>query len=277
MRPDPAVALPRRVPRALGAVRRTGPVPRDHRPRALPVRLGAVPLLLLPAARAGRRAARRVLPAPAADRAGLGGAAAPPGALAGRPRRVAGAVPRGGPDPADADPAPLRPRRLERAAPRPVRGPGVPAAGGVRARRTGRRPHRRRVPARRTAATRPVPRHVDRAAAGPRADLHHPRPARALGPRMVSGPGAARREHRPHRPPATPSASSSTTPPRRSPAGRPAPRPAAGAAGTTRRSAPSPARRRAPTRRGGTAPAASPGAGPTPGARSAPGDRTASA
>lgn len=49
--------------------------------------------------------------------------------LAGHARGVAGDVPRGGPDEADTDSAALRAGRLERAAPRPVRRPGVPAAG----------------------------------------------------------------------------------------------------------------------------------------------------
>ena len=81
----------------------------------------------LPDAR--RRAARRVLAAPPADRPRVGRPPRPARAVARRSRRLARAVPRGRPDPADAVDAALRDRRLERAAPRPLRRSRVPAAG----------------------------------------------------------------------------------------------------------------------------------------------------
>ena len=66
------------------------------------------------------------------------------------PRRRAAA-----PDP---DPAAVRARRLERAASRPVRRPGLPAPGRDRPQPTRSRLHRRRVPDDRAAAARAVPR-----------------------------------------------------------------------------------------------------------------------
>src|SRR2546430_1733108 len=54
----------------------------------------------------------------------------------------------------DADPAALRCGRLERAAPRPVWGQGVPASGGDQPERTRCGPHRRRVPPGRAATPR---------------------------------------------------------------------------------------------------------------------------
>ncbi len=70
--------------------------------------------------------------------------------------------------------------------------------------RPGLGPHRRRVPAARTAAAGPVPGHRDRPGTGPRAGLHHPRPPRPVRPRLVDRARTTRREHRPFRRPAHP-------------------------------------------------------------------------
>ena len=78
----------------------------------------------------GRAAPPGALPAAAADRPGLVRQARPPGPVAGHAGRVAGHVPRRGPAQAHPDPAEIPAARLERAAPRPVWRPGVPAASG---------------------------------------------------------------------------------------------------------------------------------------------------
>ncbi len=115
---------------------------------------------------AGHRAAGGVLAAPPADRPGVGRQA--------RPARRRGpttfddwlaAVPRRRPAAPDPPAAALPTGRLERAPPRPLRRPGLPAPGGRRPRRAGRRLHRRRVPRRRAASPGPVPRDGDRSSA----------------------------------------------------------------------------------------------------------------
>ena len=93
-----------------------------------------------------------------------------------------------------------------------LRGDGVSAAGRDQPERAGRRSHRRRVPARRAAAARPVPWHGDHAAARPRVRVHHgERPVR-VNARLVGIPRPARRLGGPVRRAATRSVWCSTMP-----------------------------------------------------------------
>src|SRR5262245_51255011 len=179
-------------------------LPRHHRHGAAPVRGRRVPVLRGAVPRAGRRAAARAVRAAAAGRPRLVRPARPPGGVAGHARRVAGDLPRRRPGPPDADPAALRDGRLERAAPRPVRGQGVPAPGRGQPQRPGHRSHRWRVPAGGAAAARAVAGYRSADPAGPRAGVHHPRPAGRLGTWLVGRPGAPRGVGDPLRPPAHP-------------------------------------------------------------------------
>ena len=74
--------------------------------------------------------------------------------------------------------------------PRPLRGLGFSASGGDQPERPGHRVRRRGVHARRTAGAGSVARHRDPTAAGPRLPVHHPRPAGAVGARLVGRGGA---------------------------------------------------------------------------------------
>ncbi len=174
---------------------------------------GAVPVLRPSAPRRRRRAARRLLAAPAPDRPGLGGTARPARRVARLLRGLAGAVsPRRAGPPHSPAPA-LRPGRVERVTPRPVRRSRLPAAGRHRPRRPGRRLHRRRVPRRREPHAGPVPRHDGAHRPGRSPGLHHPRPAGEVGARLVGRFAAPRRQRAALRPAHARSASSSTTPP----------------------------------------------------------------
>src|ERR1035437_1007987 len=104
----------------------------------------------------------------------------PAGALAGPLRRMAGSVPRRRPAAPHAAAAQLRARRLERAAPGPLREAVLPDAGGDRPRRARYRLHGRRIPAGGAAAARPVARDRDGAGPGPGPDLHDQRAAGAV-------------------------------------------------------------------------------------------------
>src|SRR5512140_120372 len=174
-----------------GALRRRRPLSLHHRHGAVPLRAGAIPLFRAAASEARRRFAGCLLAAPVARRQVVGGTPGPARALAGQPRRVAGAMPRGRADPADAAPPPLWAGRLERVAPRPLWRAGVPAPGRHRPRPAGRGLHGRRVHHARAAAPRAVPGDHQRDRAGPRPRLHHPRPAGAVAPGLV------RRAHAP--------------------------------------------------------------------------------
>ena len=92
--------------------------------------------------------------------------------------------------------------RLERAAPRPLRRAGVPAAGGDRARPSPASTTRAASSSSSSNGPRPVPRHRHRAAAGARVRVHHQRPAGAVGARLVGRADAARGEHGAQRHPA---------------------------------------------------------------------------
>ncbi len=113
-------------------------------------------------------AARRVLAPPAADRPRLGRPARRAGPMAGRLRGLARRVPRRRATAPDAVAPALRTGRLERPAPRPLRGAGVPAAGRHRPRRARYRLHRRRARGRRATTAGAVPGHDDHDPAGPR-------------------------------------------------------------------------------------------------------------
>ncbi len=151
----------------------------------------------------------RLLPIAQDWYASWAGPEAPVARVAGR---VAGHLPPGRPEQAHPAAAPLRARRLERPAPRPVRRQGVPAAGRDQPRTIPGADHdggefllvEQRPRAQSRGSARPV-------AAGPRAGLHHPRPPGALGPRLVGGAGPARRLGDPVRAAGTPWACSSTT------------------------------------------------------------------
>ena len=149
------------------ALSRRPPVPCDDRYAQIPVRRGRIPILRAALPRTDRTAQAGVVPAATADCAGLVDQAGPP--------------PPPWPDTLDewllmchaagqtkstAIPTQVRRGRLERATPRPLRRLGVSTAGGDQPERTGGGPHRRRVPARRAASARPIPRNRDPAAHG---------------------------------------------------------------------------------------------------------------
>ena len=85
-----------------------------------------------------------------------------------------------------------RRRRLERAAPRPLRRARLPAPGRDQPQPARGRPHRRRVPALRAATARAVARHRDADPPRTRARLHDARPPGGVGAGMVGSSGAPR-------------------------------------------------------------------------------------
>ena len=190
-----------RVRRDRAAAERGG-VPRPGRPlrrRALSLddrhgppslRRRALPLLRPPAARADRRVAQRVLPAPRTGREPLVGVGGRGGRrVPGRARGAVAPLPGRRPGAADAaDPA-LRRRRLERPAPGPLRRRVLPLPGADRAVRARGGPRGRGVRAARAAPARAEPRARDRPAARRVRDL--PDPAAPAGAASAATTGSA--------------------------------------------------------------------------------------
>lgn len=138
-------------------------------------------------------ALKQALPAAAAHRPRLARQAEPGRALAGHARRVTRQVRLRWADEVDGHSAEVRRAGLERAAPRPLWRPVFPLQVVVNLNPPGRRPHWRRVPARRAASSGTIPWYRKDNSARARLGLRHPGPSRPISAGLVSGTGAARR------------------------------------------------------------------------------------